>query len=228
VVAPQNQVLSALSKQDFARLKPSLLRVPLVQREVLEESEQQPSHIYFPVAGIVSVVAGPSDLAIEVGIIGRDGMTGAWAIVGHDTSPCTCFVQVAGEAWRISFADLSAAMEHAPAIRQACLVAVGRLMAQTAETAWSNGRSSLSERLARWLMLCQDRIDGDTIPMTHEFLSIMLGVRRPGVTIALQTLEGAGVIRNTRGVVVIRNRRLLQQVAARANGRDGQGTDERG
>jgi CRP-like cAMP-binding protein len=211
-----NQILAALSPREFAQIEQSLSLIPLRVRDVLEETHGSPDHVYFPLSGIISVVAGPASSAVEVGIIGRDGMTGSWAVLGEDVAACTSFVQVDGEALRLDRPVLMRLLEDLPTFRGECLKSVGRLLTQTSETAWSNARSSVTQRLARWLMLCSERIDGDAIPMTHAFLSVMLGVRRPGVTLAIQTLEGMGMIKNSRGRILLRNRKLLDEYAAKA------------
>jgi len=209
----KNQILARMPPDARHRLSPHLTLRPLRLREVIERIGEPPRQVVFPLSGIVSVVAGPAGQEAEVGVVGRLELTGAWAFLGAEASPSSSFVQMPGEALSIEWFELADAMRDCPAIQAACLYGTGRLMQQVADTAWSNARATLAERTARWILLCHERADTEVIPMTHEFLGLMLGVRRPGVTIALQTLEGAGVIRNTRGKIVVRNASLLEEIA---------------
>ncbi len=211
----ENLILARLPSDARAHLAPLLKPRELGLREVIENFGEPPRAVIFPTSGIVSVVAGPAGQEAEVGIVGRLELTGAWAFLGAETSPSASFVQAAGEGLSIAWSDLTAAMAEFPSIHAACLYGTGRLMQQITDTAWSNARATLAERAARWILLCHERVTTETIPMTHEFLALMLGVRRPGVTIALQTLEGAGVIRNTRGHIVVRNIDLLEEIGGR-------------
>jgi len=204
-----NCILARLPNEAKERLKLCLEPIKLQMRDVADET---PHQVVFPLSGIVSIVAGPADQQAEVGIVGRFEMTGAWALLSQEASPSTGFVQMPGEALRIAWSDLTRAMEEFPAIHAACLYGAGMLMRQITDTAWSNARATLAERTARWILLCYERMGTETLAMTHEFLALMLGVRRPGVTIALQTLEGAGIIRNTRGKIIARDTRLLEEV----------------
>jgi CRP-like cAMP-binding protein len=211
-----NLLLRSLSPGDWARLQPHLEEVALALRDRLEEPNVAIANVFFPLSGIASVVVRAPEYSIEVGIIGHEGMTGISVLLGADRSPHDCFVQVAGSALRIPVRDLQAAFADRPGLRVGLLPYAREFMLQTAQTALANGRCTIEERLARWLLMAQDRIDGDDVPFTHEFLSLMLGVRRPGVTIALQTLEGAGLIRNTRSLVTILDRAELEATAGGA------------
>ena len=174
---------------------------------------------FFPEEGLLSVIAMlPRNRDIEVGIIGRDGMTGVASTQDDDQSPFTTFVQIEGTALAIDVAPLRQALAASPGMR-AFFSRYARSQAiQVASTALANGRSKLEERLARWLLMVQDRIDDDRITLTHEFLSIMLGVRRPGVTVALHILEGKGLIRSNRGEILVRDREGLIELADGAYG----------
>jgi CRP-like cAMP-binding protein len=194
-------------------LRPHLEPVSLPVREVLETPNEPITHVYFSIGAIASIVAGADGQRIEVGLIGRDGMTGISVLLGADTTPHECFIQIPGNALRIAVPDLNAAIEAEPVLRKHFLLYVRSFLLQIGQTALANGRHTIEERLARWLLMCRDRLDDDDIPLTHEFLSLMLAVRRPGVTIALQTLEAAKFIKNTRGCVTILNRPKLQEIA---------------
>jgi len=211
----KNQLLAALSNADLALLQPDLESVALEVRKVLEEPNKPIKHSYFIERGLASIVAGNSHKRLEVGLIGSEGMTGLPIVLGNDRSPHENFIQVAGEGSRIPADKLREAMGKSRSLEKAFLKFVHSFMNQTANTAFSNGTAKLEERLARWLLMAHDRLDGDEIPLTHEFLSLMLGVRRAGVTVALNYLEHRGVIRMSRGHIVITDRDGLK---ASANG----------
>src|SRR5262245_56858061 len=190
-------------------LEPKLQAVDLPVRKMLHARNKRIEHVYFPESGIASVVAnGPS--ALEVGIIGREVMTAVPLVLGIDERPRhETFMQVAGRGHRLSVAHLQEALEAIATMRQALLQYAHAYMTQLADTALSNGRHKIEERLARWLLLADDRLDDHGIPLTHEFLGVMLGVRRPGVTVALHELERRGWITHRRGVVTIIDRKGL-------------------
>jgi CRP-like cAMP-binding protein len=123
---------------------------------------------------------------------------------------------VAGEGLRIGTREFKQALADSPSLNARVLSYVRLLLLQTAQTAFANGRYTIEERLARWLLMSHDRLDGDEVPLTHEFLSLMLGVRRPGVTVALQTLEGEHAIRNVRGLITVLDRHRLEDIAGGA------------
>src|SRR5438874_7159493 len=192
----QNRLLSALSSADFRLLKPNLQTVTLEVRDALEEPNASIKAVYFPETGIASVVASGSEGSqVEVGLIGRESMSGVTIVLGDHRSPHSVYTQVAGRAQCISTAKLRTAMQKSATIRPLFLKFVQAFMIQTAHTAISNARARLEERLARWILMADDRLDDHKLPLTHEFLSLMLGVRRAGVTEALQVLEGRGLIR---------------------------------
>ena len=199
-------------------LGPHLEAVDLPVRKQLENRNKAIEHVYFIEHGFASVVANGTGRSIEVGLIGREGMTGLAVVMGTDRSPHDTFIQAAGDAQRISAAALRSAMEQSPALHRFFLRYGHAFVIQTAQTALANGRSKIEERLARWLLMAQDRLDGDEVPLTHEFLSVMLGVRRPGVTVTLDLLEKQGLIRAKRGVVVILDRTGLRKISNGAYG----------
>jgi CRP-like cAMP-binding protein len=217
--AVRNRVLATLPPRDYEVLRALLEPVSLPLRTYLVEPDKPIEHIYFMEQGIASVVAlTPSQRRIEVGLIGREGMSGTPLLLGTDRTPHECFVQMSGDALRVSSGDLSQVFLHCPDLHRHLLRFVQAFTVQVAQTALSNGSYRLEERLARWLLMCHDRVDGDVLFTTHEFLSIMLGVRRPGVTEALHILEGAHMIRAERGLVTILDRAKLEQVADESYG----------
>ena len=206
----RNRILSTLSAADLAILRPDLETVALELRQVLEVANTPITHSCFIERGLASVIAGDKRKRLEVGLIGFEGMTGIAVVLGNDRSPHENFMQVAGEGKRISSERLRAAMQQSSSMQRVFLNFAHSFMVQTANTALSNGTGSIEERLARWLLMAHDRLEGDEIPLTHEFLSLMLGVRRAGVTVALNYLEGKGVISLSRGQIVVLDREGLK------------------
>jgi CRP-like cAMP-binding protein len=204
-----NHILSRLPLKQFALLSPYLSNVVLRVRTQLEDRNKRIESIYFIESGFASVVAvasGPGLRSIEVGLIGREGMTGLAVILGDERSPHETFIQAAGEGQRISADNLRRAIRQSADLHAALLRYAHAFHIQTTGTNLVNGRSKIEERLARWLLMADDRIDGDVLPLTHEFLSIMLGVRRAGVTVAVQALEASGFITAKRGFITIIDR----------------------
>ena len=218
LVTPQsattNHLLRALSAEDAALLVPHLETVELGQRFVLERSQVPISHIYFPTAGIASTVASAGrDRLGEVGLFGRDGMSGTCVVMDDDRTPHESFMQVAGEGQRIASVRLREAMNESPTLRRVFLRFVKVMLVQTGQTAVANAQARLENRLCRWLLMCHDRVDGDSLAITHEFLAMMLGVRRAGVTTATHLLESRGLIRAIRGSIEILDRAGLEECA---------------
>ena len=207
-----NRILSRLPRQDFALLEPHLQAVDLPVRKPLEARKKRIDQVYFIETGFASVVAnGSSKPSIEVGIIGREGMTGLAVVLGNDRAQHETYIQVAGNGLRISAANLRRADEQSSNLHRAMLRYAHAFLLQTTTTALANGRSKIEERLARWLLMADDRIDGDELPLTHEFLGLMLGTHRPGVTIALQALQKAGLITTRRRNIIILDRKALER-----------------
>jgi CRP-like cAMP-binding protein len=172
------------------------------------------SEVCFPDTAIVSVVAcSMTNRSIEAGLIGFEGMTGLSIVLDDDRSPNETYVQVAGMGHVMAATDLRIAIDQSPTLHRHFLRYAHTFMVQTAQTALANGRAKIDERLARWLLMASDRVEGPDMILTHEFLSLMLGVRRPGVTDALHRLEGDRLIRARRSTIAIRDRAGLEAVA---------------
>lgn len=211
---PRNWLLEKLSDDDWRKIEPRLESVELSHRQEIENAHLSIEHAYFPTAGIVSIVAKtPDGQQIEAGLVGREGMTGLAVVMSNHRSPNDAVVQVAGEAQRLSADDLRAILSESESFRQLAQRFAQVLMVQVAQTALANGRAKIEERLARWLLMAQDRLDEGSLQMTHELIALMLGVRRPGVTDAINDLEGKGLIRSGRGVVTVVNRKGLEAAA---------------
>ena len=179
----------------MALLKPDLEPVELPVRQVLEMPNKPIKHSYFIEYGLASIVAANKNKRLEVGLIGCEGVTGLPIILGNDRSPNETFMQVPGHGIRIAADKLRKAIAQSRSLERALLNFAHDFMNQTANTALANGTATLEERLARWLLMANDRLRGDEVPLTHEFLSLMLGVRRAGVTVGLHYLEQRALIR---------------------------------
>lgn len=211
---PRNRLLAALSAVDFSLLQPSLELVEIEARQILETPGAPLTHVHFVESGLVSVVGtAEPDHRIEVGMIGQEGMTGIGVLLGDDRSLNEALVQSAGSAWRVATSALHKAMSESSTLTATLLRYVHVFFSQASQTALANGRGKLDERLARWLLMWHDRLRDDNLVITHEFLALLLGVRRQGVTVALHDLEGRGLIRSTRSLIRIIDRYGLQRAA---------------
>ena len=169
--------------------------------------------------GIASVVAvQPDETRAEVGLIGREGMTGIAVVLGGDQSPHSTYIQVAGEGQRIAANELRKAMDKSATMRSLFLKFAQAFMVQTAHTAIANARAHIDQRLARWILMAHDRTGTKTLALTHEFLSLMLGVRRAGVTETLQSLKRRKLIDTGRNKIVLLDRKGIERVARGAYG----------
>lgn len=206
-----NHILSRLSKEDLRLLARHLEPVDLPLRKVLAAKNKRVDNVYFIESGMASVVAN-GGMAIEVGIVGREGMTGPSVVMGDGARvPHETYMQIAGNGQRMSAEQLRKAIAASVPLHHVLLRYVHSFMTQTTQTALANGRSKIEERLCRWLLMADDRIDGDELPLTHEFLSVMLGVQRSGVTLATQALERDGLIETRRGRISILDRKRMEK-----------------
>jgi CRP-like cAMP-binding protein len=211
----RNAVLAGLKPADYRLLEPYLKKVDLPLRTPLEHRMKEVEYIYFMESGIASVVAD-GDRPIEVGVIGREGMTGVSVILGKSGEvPYETYIQIEGSGQRIATGRLRDAIKKSSALHYVLLGYVHSFLAQATQTALANGRGTLEQRLSRWLLMVDDRVDGNTVPMTHEFLSIMLGVQRSGVTVALKEIERQGAISQKRGSIEIIDRLTLETLQKR-------------
>jgi CRP-like cAMP-binding protein len=210
----RNRLLAGLDPTSFCSLAPYLTRVALARRAVLQDHFHRIEHLHFIERGVASLYARTrADGPVEVALIGRFGFAGVPALLGRTRSPHRCLMQVPGEALRIAVPDLLAAMQEAPAIRDHLLGYIHALLVQNAQAALCNGRHDVEQRLCRWLLLAADRLDDMLIPITHEMLSINLGVRRAGVTTLLGRLQRSGAIAMSRASCRILDRAALARRA---------------
>lgn len=217
--ALRNRLLRALPPDELGELWPKLEPVELEMRQILQHPEQPQTAVYFIETGWMSMLAYMEDGdAAEVGLVGNEGMLGLQLLLDDELDDLEGMVQCPGTALRLPAAAFREALERLPGFRRLlhryALVQHG----QVARTAACNGRHDIPQRLARWLLMAHDRAEGDTYPMTHEFLSMMLGVRRAGISVAAGTLQKAGLIRYTAGKITIADRAGLENASCECYG----------
>jgi CRP-like cAMP-binding protein len=209
----KNRLLRLLPKDAFDLLSQNLEPVDLPVKEFLVRSREPIEHVCFIESGLASKVAeSADDKSVEVLHVGFEGMAGYPVILGVDRTPNKAFMQVAGSGLQIATEHFLPVLEN-EAARQLLLRYVHTCELQLAHSVLAAAQYNMHQRLARWLLMCHDRIHGHDLPLTHEFLSLMLGVRRSGVTDELHILEGVHAIKATRGNVRILNRDILIEIA---------------
>jgi len=212
----RNRILQALPGDEIESLKPHLTPVRLVGGQILHEPGAPISEVFFLEQGFASVLAQDPEQQnrIDLGFQGREAMTGIPALLGPEAvSFNVVMVQMPGSGYRMSAEALRNSLETAPNLRRRLFQALEVFMAQVEQTAVCNGQHALSKRLARWLLMAHDRIDGDDLPFTQDALAMMLAARRPSVTVALSAFGTAGLIRRGRGSISIYHRESLESAA---------------
>ncbi len=209
--AVSNGLLAALPTDDLARLRPRLQPVELPFDRTLYPADGAVEAVLFIESGMVSLLATlEGGEQVEVGVVGREGLVGLPLVFGDDRSLVEARVQQEGTALRIGAATFRAAMDESAALRGLLKRYAQAFHAQVTLTAACNARHAIEQRLSRWLLIAHDRADGDEFPMTHEFISMMLGVRRPGVSLAAGVLQKAGLIHYARGRMAVTDRPGLE------------------
>jgi CRP-like cAMP-binding protein len=204
---PRNRLLLALPACDLAALLPELEYVELRREQILIDTDSALDHIFFPDSGVISVVAVyPDGSIIEMATIGREGGTGFQAMFGAKVSSARLLVQVPGTAGKLSRAAFVRAMEKMPAFLRVAEAHMLAFLEQVMVSAACNGAHNVRQRLARWLLMMRDRHDGNDLPLTQDLLAEMLGVHRPSITNAAQSLQREGLIACGRRRVTILNR----------------------
>lgn len=215
-----NKLIALLPEEEREKVLPELKFVELKKGQLLSSVDQPLEYVYFIVSGLGSVIiTTPEGHKAEAGLFGFDGHVPTPAITGTALSLHEVAVQIEGAAYRIAYDRFRHYMECLPVFSQLMIRASEAFSVQLAYTAVSNAVHDVSERLARWLLMCHDRLPGNEIPLTHDALSLMLAVRRPSVTTSLHILEGNGLIRSERGLITIRNRTGLEEYAKDAYGK---------
>jgi CRP-like cAMP-binding protein len=209
-----NRLLLALPARHLKRLMPELEHIPCQRRQVLIDADSSLDHVFFPNRGVVSVVAVYADGSIiEMATIGKEGCTGVQAVFGARNSSAQFLVQIPGSAARMSRAAFARAMQSTPPFRRLMYAYVQAFLEQVMVSVACNGAHSVTERLARWLLMMHDRSDGDALLITQSLLAEMLGVQRPTITNAVRELERAGLIERGRRQVTILDRPGLMKAS---------------
>ena len=215
-----NRLLAALEPEEFTLLEPHLDSVALSLRQVLYEPGDPIHHIYFPHDAIISLVNVMEDGdTVEVGIFGREGVMGLLSALATREAFGRYIVQMGGTASRIQYERLNEVRNARPKLRQLISHYGEALLAQTFQTVSCNAVHPVEARCCRWLLAMHDRTDGDTLPLTHEFLAEMLGVQRSTVSVVTRTLQTAGLIRQSRGGITVTDRAGLEETACECYGK---------
>lgn len=210
----QNRLIERLPRKDRARLLSLCEPVHLVLSKVLSEPDTLVRHVYFPTGGFISLVAMIEGTpGVEVGMVGSEGMLGAELALGVVTAPLHSLVQGAGAAWRLDVATFRRELARSTALQRGLQRYLYVLAAQLATSAACLRFHLISPRLARWLLMTQDRAHSESFRVTQEFLAYMLGVRRVGITVAAGVLQRNGLIRYRRGDFTVLDRPGLEAVA---------------
>jgi CRP-like cAMP-binding protein len=211
-VRVQNRLLAGLAPASFQRLRPFLQPVALKRRAILQDYHHPIEHVYFIERGVASMlVRTQRDGPVEIAMVGRLGFVGVAAVLGMQRSSNRCLMSVPGYALRIAVSDLRRIAHRDPDVQRQLFGYIHALLVQNAQTTLCSARHSLEERLSRWLLLAADRLDDRVIPVTHDMLSVILGVRRASITTTLAELEQAGGLVRQRGGIDLRDAAALDR-----------------
>jgi len=214
-----NIILLSICDSDYSSLRPHLEYVNLPNHLVLHEGGGKLEFAYFPNRGLISLVVVMKDgRTAEAGIVGNEGFTGTLAAVGLSGSPLQAVVQITGDGFRVEVGALQSTFESAPHLQLMLSRYAAIQGMQVAQTAACNRLHDIEQRLARWLLMTQDRVDSGSLPITHDFLATMLGTDRPTVSLAAGVLQRKKLIEYTRGAVKIVNRKKLEDSACECYG----------
>lgn len=208
----RNRLVRTMSEADYALLAPHLQLLATPKGHILFERDARTDLIWFPESGLGSIIArSPDGLKVENGLFGREGFAPVSIVMGTGQSPHMAMVQVPTMCQVLPVAAFTDAIAASTTLRDLLLRYVQTLLVQTSYTALSNAVHLVEVRLARWLLMAHDRLDGNEVPLTHDYLATMLAVRRPSVTAALHRLEGNRLVRSERGCIIIRDRAGLER-----------------
>jgi CRP-like cAMP-binding protein len=211
--AVSNRLLRALPAGEYARLAPYAVRRAFTLLETLAEAGAELEVVYFPEDAIISVVRPADGTLVEAGTVGREGMAGFGVLLGTALTTSTLTLQHAGECLVFPFAPLQAVLPELPVLRSLIGRYVLTFLDQVGQAVACNARHSLERRCAKWMLMARDRADGGSFTLTHAVLAQMLGVHRPGVTLAAGHLQKAGLIRYVRGRVTVLDNAGLEAAA---------------
>jgi CRP-like cAMP-binding protein len=210
----RNKVLLAASDEEFRIIRPHLEFVNLPHHLVLHQPHRTVKFAHFPNEGLISLVVEMKDgKSVEAGLLGNDGAAGMPAVLGLTRSPLREVVQISGSGFRVKVSTLREILPSTPVLQAILSSYSAGLAMQVAQTAACNRLHKIEERLARWLLIAQDRLDSGLVPITHDFLATMLGTDRPSVTLAAGILQRKAIISYNRGSLKILNRKRLEQFA---------------
>lgn len=210
-VSSRNHLLRSFSPESLARLLPHLKAIDTVHGTKLYTAYQPITHVYFPENSMASIVANtPTGQSTEIGVVGREGAVGLEVLMGVDSVPHDSMIQIPNGAWQIPSEALKAEFDTCETSRIVLLKFMYKLQSQIGQTTLCNRLHSVEQRLARWLLLCDDRIDAPTLQLTQDFLAIMLGVSRVSVTLAAQALQDVSYIKYRRGEITVLDREGLE------------------
>jgi len=210
----RNKLLLAIPDEEFRKIRSRLQFVDLPHHFILHQPHQTVRFAHFPNAGLISLVVELKDgRTVEAGLLGNEGASGMPAVLGLSRSPLREIVQIEGDAFRVRVSALRELLPSTPVLQATLNRYAAGLAMQVAQTAACNRLHKIEERLSRWLLIAQDRVDSGIVPITHDFLATMLGTDRPSVTVAAGVLQREGIIEYTRGFVRILNRKKLESFA---------------
>jgi CRP-like cAMP-binding protein len=217
--ATRNRLLAALPRGEYERLSPHMQAVSFEQGQSLYKPDEPIEYAYFSLTGVTSMIVTTSGGAtVEVGLVGREGFVGYQPLLGMKSAPNGAITQIPGHALRISSKTLKDEFDRGGRLQSILLRNVQSQIVQMGQGAACNRLHEVNERLARWLLMMHDRAETDRLPLTHEFLSQMLGANRATVSLAAGTFQQAGLIRYARGTVTILSREGLEQIACECYG----------
>ena len=211
----RNRLLKALSRDDFALLQPHLQPVQTELRQTLIAPNEPVKQLFFPETGYASLVTqGSQGDKVEAAVIGWEGLIGATPVLlGTDRTSHHVFIQSPGEMFAIDRGALCAAVDQSQSLRKLLLRYIQVQFVEAVQTAFANAAYQIEVRLARWVVMCHDRVEGDELVMTHDFVAMMLGTQRSSATLAIQALEGHRLIKAGRGRMTVRDRQGLINLA---------------
>ncbi len=217
--AAQNRLLAALPGKEYEQLAPHMQKVSFEQGQVLYEPNEAIEHAYFPLNGVASMlVTTQTGASVEVGLVGREGFIGYQPLLGMKSAPNSAITQVPGDSLRINSENLKKEFDRGGRLQAVLHRQIQAQIVQMSQGAACNRLHEVNERLARWLLMMHDRAESDKLPLTHEFLSQMLGANRATVSLTAGIFQQAGLIRYTRGTVTILNREGLEDLACECYG----------
>jgi len=210
----ENRILASLPREEYARMLPALSLVHLPKGKILWNATDSIHTAYFPLSGMISLLSDTEGgSSVEVGMVGNEGLAGISAVLGFNTAPYRVMVQIPGNALRVRVETLNQAFGRGGRLQQLLLRYTHALLTQVSQSASCNRFHTAEERLCRWLLTSRDRAGSDTIPLTQEFLSQMLGVPRTSVTAIAGRVQRMGHIRYSRGTIHITDLAGLEKVS---------------